>query len=144
MPVAMTTAAPSDFPAVLSFWRQATEMASSTDDLDGLTVLHAHDPDALVLAVDNGEIIGTLIAAWDGWRAGFYRLAVLPERRGEGVGRALVAEGEARVHRHGARRISLFAVEAHEGAVAFWRSIGYRPDPDDLRFVNDLLPPGEC
>ena len=56
-------------PAILSFWKLATDVASSTDDIDGLDQLWRHDPDSIIVATDDGDdIIGTLIAAWDGWR----------------------------------------------------------------------------
>jgi ribosomal protein S18 acetylase RimI-like enzyme len=138
MPASIGSASPGQFPDILSFWRVATIVPSSTDDLRGLEVLYAHDPDAIVVATEEGAIVGTIIAAWDGWRAGMYRVAVRPSHRGRGIGRALVAEGEARLRRRGARRVSLFAVEAHQGAVSFWHALGYRPDHDDLRFVRDL------
>jgi ribosomal protein S18 acetylase RimI-like enzyme len=141
MPVQIGSASPAQIPAVLTFWREAAEVASSTDDLPGLTALCAHDPGALLVATDGDLIVGSLIASWDGWRAGLYRLAVLPSHRRRGVGRALVAEGESRLRRRGARRINLFAVESHQGAVTFWNSLGYHHNADDERFVRDLLEP---
>ncbi len=140
MPVEIRSARPDDFDHILSFWRDATEIASSTDDMDGLTVLHQFDPEALIVADDDGTIVGTLIAAFDGWRGGYYRLAVGPAQRGQGLGRALVAEGEARLARRGCRRVSLFAVASHEPAVAFWSAVGYRHDVDHIRFVRNLTP----
>jgi ribosomal protein S18 acetylase RimI-like enzyme len=124
--------------AVLAFWRLATEVPSSTDDLAGLSALMARDPGALVVASEDGAIIGTLIAGWDGWRGAFYRVGVHPEYRGRGIGRALVREGEARLTSRGCRRLSLFAVAAHQGAVAFWTALGYQPDPDEVRFTKNM------
>ena len=89
------------------------------------------------------SIVGSLIVGWDGWRGSFSRLAVLPGHRGRGIGRMLVAEGEARLRRLGARRVSLFAVVAHKSAMSFWRAVGYEPDPGELRFVRTLAPEPE-
>ena len=58
-----------------------------------LARLHLRDPDALILAVDGDRIVGTVIAGWDGWRCHLYRLAVAPDRRRAGIGRALIARG---------------------------------------------------
>jgi ribosomal protein S18 acetylase RimI-like enzyme len=136
MPVALASATPDQFRHLLSFWSLATEVRSSTDDLDGLTILWEHDPDALVLATDDGTIVGTLVASWDGWRGGFFRLAIDPAKRNRGIARSLVAEGEARLQ----QRVSLYAVEAHAGAVAFWHPSGYTQDHRDIRFVPNLPP----
>ncbi|HEY2214583.1 MAG TPA: GNAT family N-acetyltransferase [Acidimicrobiales bacterium] len=143
MAVVIGRGAPAQFEAILSFWVTAAEVASSTDDLAGLNALWRHDPDALIVATDGNDIVGSLIAGWDGWRAGFYRLAVHPDYRHQGIGRSLVKEGEDRLCSLGARRLSLFAVEAHAAAMAFWSSVGYRRDYDDVRFVQNLPPPVE-
>jgi ribosomal protein S18 acetylase RimI-like enzyme len=143
MAVIIGRATPSQFPLILSFWALATEVPSSTDDIEGLDALWRHDPDSILLATDGDEVVGTLIAAWDGWRAGFYRLAVHPDRRQQGVGRLLVNEGEVRLRALGARRLSLYAVEAHDAAMSFWPSVGYRRDHDDVRFVRNLPPAGD-
>jgi ribosomal protein S18 acetylase RimI-like enzyme len=129
---------PDEFGDILSFWRTATEVASSTDDMDGLTALHRFDPEALIVAAENKTILGTLIVAFDGWRGSFYRLAVQPEDRGRGIGRALVREGESRLIGRGCRRVSLYAVLAHEAAISFWKAVGYTQDGADTRFVTDL------
>ena len=57
-----------------------------------------------------------------------------------GLGRLLVHEGEARLRGLGARRLSLFAVEAHDAAMAFWPAVGYQRDHMDVRFVMNLSP----
>src|SRR5829696_6246427 len=49
---------------------------------------------ALLISERPGRVIGTLIAAWDGWRGNMYRLAVAVEERRSGVGLALVRAGE--------------------------------------------------
>jgi ribosomal protein S18 acetylase RimI-like enzyme len=136
--VVVAAAEPAQFAAVLSFWHEATEVASSTDDLPGLHALWARDAEALLVATEDGVLVGTVIVGWDGWRGAFYRLAVQPDRRGRGIGRALVAAGEARLIRLGVRRVSLYAVEAHPAAMAFWPALGYARDLDDVRLVKNL------
>ena len=63
-----------DAEAVLALWSQGATVASSTDDADGITTLLAHSPNALILAEVEGELVGSVIVGWDGWRATMYRL----------------------------------------------------------------------
>jgi ribosomal protein S18 acetylase RimI-like enzyme len=109
-----------------------------------LRALYTRDPDALIIATDeNGSVVGSLIAGWDGWRGAFYRLAVHPDHRRAGLGRALVTEGEERLRGRGVRRISLFAVGSHDPALAFWEALGYKRDAGHVRFARNLTcPPG--
>ncbi|HEX3794660.1 MAG TPA: GNAT family N-acetyltransferase [Acidimicrobiales bacterium] len=134
------SARPSQFPAILNFWEAATELPSATDDLPGLSALWERDPDAFVIASVEGDIVGTLLAAWDGWRGAFYRLAVHPDYRRHGLGRSLVAEGERRLRQRGVRRINLYVVEAHPAAMGFWPALGYLLDAEEVRFVKNVTP----
>jgi hypothetical protein len=70
-----------DIPAVLDLWATAGSLPSVTDSPDGLARLLAADSQALLVAELDGVLAGSLIAAWDGWRGSFYRLAGAPEHR---------------------------------------------------------------
>jgi ribosomal protein S18 acetylase RimI-like enzyme len=89
-----------------------------------------------LVADDGGHIVGSVIAAWDGWRGELYRLAVSPSHRRAGLATKLVREGERRLLEQGARRISVLVLERAELAKAFWRSAGYRPDDAIRRAVR--------
>lgn len=135
--VTIATATEADFPAILAFWREATTVESSTDDEDGLRALLAHAPDALLVARDGDGIVGTVIAAFDGWRGSMYRLAVAPSRRRTGIAGSLVAEGERRLRAQGARRLHLIVQAGEEPAREFWAAAGYAAT-GQLRFVKTL------
>jgi predicted GNAT family N-acyltransferase len=68
------------------------------------------DPDALhVVAVTGATVIGTCRLVFDGGLARLGRMAVEPERRGRGVGAALLREAERCAGERGAVRIALHA-----------------------------------
>jgi ribosomal protein S18 acetylase RimI-like enzyme len=138
---ALRPAVREDIAAILDVWRRAEVIPSETDTAADLTRLLRHDAGALLLAVAGDEIVGTVIATWDGWRAGLWRLAVLPDWRRRGVARALVAEAERRLHGKGARRMSVLAESNDPRAMAFWEArtdMGYERDPGARRFVKML------
>lgn len=70
-----------ELPEVLSLWEQSRGGRGKTDDHPSLTRLLDRDGDSLLVAVRGGRIVGTLIAAWDGWRGNMYRLAIHPALR---------------------------------------------------------------
>jgi ribosomal protein S18 acetylase RimI-like enzyme len=99
-------------------------------------------PDAVLVAEVDGLLVGSLLAAWDGWRANLYRLAVAGEHRRRGLGRQLVLEAGRRLRERGVRRVSLFVVAEDMDALAFWNSLeedGVAPDPSPkARYVWNL------
>ncbi|SNT52521.1 hypothetical protein SAMN05216276_10552 [Streptosporangium subroseum] len=80
-----------DVGALLAFWLKAAEGTDRHDDPAKVVALIERDPEAVLIAEIDGEMAGTLIAGWDGWRAHLYRLAVDPARRRQGSGVSLSA-----------------------------------------------------
>jgi len=118
-------------PAVLALWQRAGAIPSPTDTLVELEQLVTYQDDGLLVAVENGVIVGSVIGGWDGWRGNIYRLAVAPEARRHGLARRLVDDAVRVLNARGAHRISAL-VERHEAhAVGFWDSLidrGWRRD----------------
>ena len=50
-----------------------------------------------------------------------------PDRRGLGIGRALISTAEARLRGAGLKRIEISAVPANEAALRLYRRLGYGP-----------------
>jgi ribosomal protein S18 acetylase RimI-like enzyme len=127
-----------DVEAVLDFWRRAEASPSSTESAEDVHGLLERDPEALIVAEADGEIVGTLVAGWDGWRATFYRVAVDPAHRRHGLATALVRAGEGRFRTLGAKRLNAIAESHQSGAMAFWASAGYELQTSRSRFVKNL------
>jgi ribosomal protein S18 acetylase RimI-like enzyme len=135
-------AQPADAEAVLEFWSRAAEdNARPSDDADAVRRLIAHDPRALELAVDVETIVGTLISGFDGWRCALYRLAVEPEKRGQGIARALLERAEQRFIDLRATRATAMVLDENEVGRDFWRARGYVPQADWSRWVASLPRP---
>jgi ribosomal protein S18 acetylase RimI-like enzyme len=128
-----------DLGAVLELWAVARSPYSSTpDNPEVLARLVDRDAGALLVARRDGRVVGTLIAAWDGWRGNMYRLAVAPDHRRSGIGRELVRAGEQRLYESGARRVTALVGAEDEEAMALWRAAGFEHDPLVSRFVKNL------
>jgi ribosomal protein S18 acetylase RimI-like enzyme len=127
-----------DVDDVLAFWRRAEASLSSTESAADVEGLLARDPEALILAESEGEVVGSLIVGWDGWRGTFYRLVVDPAHRRRGLASTLVRAGEERLRALGGHRLNAI-VETHEAdAMAFWAAAGYELQTSRSRFVKNL------
>lgn len=128
-----------DIEQVLSLWNAAGSTETVTDTRDGVLGLLDADPEALLVAEsDDGEIVGSLIASWDGWRGSFYRLAVHPDQWREGIATALLREGERRLLARGAARITAIVTDDDLDAMSFWTATGYERQQNRARFVRNV------
>jgi ribosomal protein S18 acetylase RimI-like enzyme len=126
-------------PVVLDLWAQArSQHASTPDRLGDVEQLIDEPPAALLVAERDGEIVGALIAAWDGWRGNMYRLAVRDGHRRQGIGLALTRAGEDYLRQRGARRVTALVAFDDEVAGGFWESAGYPQDREIGRRVRNL------
>jgi ribosomal protein S18 acetylase RimI-like enzyme len=132
-------ARPAEASAILDLWRGARSTHATTPDrVEHVHRLLAETPGSLLVADAGSALLGTLIAAWDGWRGNMYRLVVLREHRRRGVGLALVRAGEEYLRRQGAHRVTALVAHEDEIALAFWESAGYPRDSQIGRHVRNL------
>lgn len=125
-----------DIASVLDLWVVAGSSPSVSDSPDGLALLLAADPHALLVAELDRVLGGSLIAAWDGWRGSFYRLAVAREHRRKGLATMLLRDGEKRLRERGATRLTAIVADDEAGAMAFWQAAGYECQKHRARFVR--------
>lgn len=137
-PPVIRAAVPEDARAILELWRLAGAFPTRTDNEESVRSLIAHDPRALLVAEEKGALVGSLIAAFDGWRGALFRLAVLPAYRRIGIGRALLVAGERSLLERGAARINTYAIKAEDAAIGFWNAVGYDADDRTRRFAKNL------
>jgi ribosomal protein S18 acetylase RimI-like enzyme len=137
--VEIRVATEADFERVLELWAAARSAYATTEDTpEAIAVLRSRDDGSLLVAERDGRVVGTLIAAFDGWRGGMYRLTVDPDDRRRGIGAALIRAGEARLREAGAARISVLVGIGDEVAIAAWEAAGYRRDEQIGRLVKNI------
>ena len=128
-----------DIDRVLALWAVGrTAHATTEDRRDAVARLVERDSEALLIAELDGELVGALIAGWDGWRGNMYRLAVEPSRRRRGIGMALVRAGEESLRRRGAGRVTALVAFEDDQAGGFWDRAGYPQDADIGRRVKNI------
>ncbi|WP_205698543.1 GNAT family N-acetyltransferase [Conexibacter sp. SYSU D00693] len=132
-------AEPDDVDAVLAVWREGRSPHARTADTEEVVVRLLRDaPGALIVAEDAGDVVGVVIAGWDGWRGQLHRLAVVGAHRRPGVGSALVRAGEERLRQLGTPHVSALVGRDDPQAAALWTAAGYRLDDDIGRWVRDV------
>ncbi|MBV9410390.1 MAG: GNAT family N-acetyltransferase [Acidimicrobiia bacterium] len=138
MTVEIREATPEEVDAVVDLWQLAAGPSALVDQADDIRRLLATGTSSVLLAYDDGAAVGSIIAGWDGWRGNLYRLAVLPERRNEGIARQLVQKAEKVLTERGCQRVNALVHLELADAAPFWTKVGYAHDTEVGRFVRNL------
>jgi ribosomal protein S18 acetylase RimI-like enzyme len=136
MQATIRPATPEDLEGVLMLWQVAEAKPTHTDDLASLRQLLAIDPGALLVAYEGDDLVGSIIAGWDGWRGSIYRLAVSPDRRRRGVAAELLRAAVGRLEAEGAVRLQAIVLEDDVQAMGFWRATYWEQQVGRVRFVH--------
>ena len=131
------TCSPEDIDAVLAFWNTAT-LGGSTNTREAIETFLDHDAELFITVWDGDALIGTVMGAWDGWRAHFARLAVNPEYRRRGIARALVDRAEQLLRKRGAKRVYADILKDSPEAFDFWRTLGFTPNDVVAPYAKNL------
>lgn len=81
------------------------------------------------VALAGVEVIGTVLAGYDGHRGWLYSVAVHPSHRRNGLGAKLVRHAEDALIERGCMKINLQIVNTNESVKAFYESLGYSTEP---------------
>jgi len=116
---------PDDLEAIVELWESVGFNVPPNDPQRDVPFLARHANAALFVDDENGLIVGTVMGGHDGHRGWIYRLAVRPDRRGEGRGRALMAEIERWIAARGLVKVELMIRGAPPALIAFYEHLGY-------------------
>src|SRR5262249_36327056 len=81
-----------------------------------------------LVAEEDGAIVGSVMAGYDGHRGWVNYLAVAPSQQGTGLGRELMDEVERLLGDAGCPKINLQVRGTNEQAIGFYERIGYARD----------------
>ncbi|MFC0685407.1 GNAT family acetyltransferase [Novosphingobium clariflavum] len=79
----------------------------------------------ILLAREEGGVVGTAMVGFDGHRGWVYYLGVREERRGTGIARMLMGAGEDWLVAQGSPKIQLMVRGDNEAALGFYAALGY-------------------
>lgn len=116
-----------DEDAVVSLWEAAGLTRPWNDPRADIRRKLTVQPELFLVAVDGAEVIGTVMAGYDGHRGWLYYLAAAESHRGQGIGRALVAEAERLLVALGCPKVQLMVRPDNVGARGFYDALGYEP-----------------
>ena len=84
------------------------------------------------VVVENGTVLGYAVTGRAGSRGYLQRLAVDPDRAGEGIGTDLVLDSFGWAHDRGVQRMMVNTQERNQRAMALYQHLGFEAEPEGL------------
>ena len=116
-----------DYDALIELWNAAglPYKPRGRESREAIEAQIAATPDLLLGAWEGGRLVGAVIGSTDGRKGWINRLAVHPDRRRRGYGKALVAATEAALRERGLRIIAVLVEEDNGESLEFFEALGY-------------------
>lgn len=126
------TLQPCDYDPLIELWRHAgLPFKPQGRDARGSFDRQLAQSTAIYLgAVQDEALVGAVLGTHDGRKGWINRLAVHPDRRGRGIGRALAEAVEARLHEQGIEIVAAMIEDWNETSFHAFQALGYVHHPD--------------
>ena len=82
-------------------------------------------PELFFVAIEKENVVGTLLAGFDGVRGWVHRLAVSPDWRRQGLASMLMQKAETSLKDIGCPKLNLQVRASNLGVLKFYESLGY-------------------
>jgi ribosomal protein S18 acetylase RimI-like enzyme len=121
----IAAATPGDVGATIALWEACGLTRPWNDPRTDFAQAEQSDASSVLLAREEGRLVGSVMVGFDGHRGWVYYLAVAPEHRGQGLGRALMEAAEAWLAARDAPKLQLMIRGDNDAAQGFYAAIGY-------------------
>ncbi len=117
-----------DEAAVVALWERCGLTRTWNDPRKDIARKLAVQPELFLVAEADGAVVATVMAGYEGHRGWVNYLAVAPEHRGQGLGRALMQRVEESLKGRGCPKLNVQVRAANVEAMSFYRHLGYAHD----------------
>jgi ribosomal protein S18 acetylase RimI-like enzyme len=114
-----------DIAAVVSLWERCALTRPWNDPRADIALARKGANSTILLGREDDRILASAMVGHDGHRGWVYYVAVDPERRGQGLGRAIMAAAEDWLRQAGIAKLQLLVRRDNLKAGAFYNRLGY-------------------
>jgi ribosomal protein S18 acetylase RimI-like enzyme len=124
----------SDALPLMELWEEI--LPQKTEALKLLTEQLSNDSDLVLVAEIDKNIVGVIVGTVSGTEALVHRIAVLPNHRGQGIGKLLLKTLEQRCLNKGTRQLYCCIDHYNELALSFYRAMGIDSHPHQVQIIS--------
>ena len=114
-----------DREGVIRLWERCGLVVPQSDPAGDIDMKMAFQPDLLLVGIADGRVVASVMAGYEGHRGWINYLAVDPDDRRRGFGRAVMEEVERRLLALGCVKVNLQVRSGKRQVVRFYDASGY-------------------
>jgi ribosomal protein S18 acetylase RimI-like enzyme len=117
-----------DQTALIALWQEVGLATPQNDPRKDIQRKLDVDPELLFVATENGLIVGSVMAGYEGHRGWINYLAVSPDFQRQGIASQLMGRAESDLLLKGCPKINLQVRAINHSVLAFYAALGYLDD----------------
>jgi ribosomal protein S18 acetylase RimI-like enzyme len=111
---------------VISIWKYIFNYSKQHNDPELIIDMKlSHKDNLFFVAEENKQIVGTIMAGFDGHRGWLYSLAVISNKRNQGIGKLLVDKAIVELERLGCLKVNLQIISGKDSVISFYKKLGF-------------------
>jgi len=123
--LAITEIEDADVAAVVSLWERCTLTRPWNDPASDIALARRGENSTILLGREDERVVASAMVGHDGHRGWVYYVAVDPDRRCQGLGRAIMSAAEDWLRERGIAKLQLLVRHENTKASAFYETLGY-------------------
>jgi len=114
--------------AIIDLWKKCNLIVPQNDPIEDIQKKLDFQPDLFLSALLDGQLIGSVMAGYEGHRGWLNYLAVLPEYQKRGYGRRLVKRAVEELRKLGCLKVNVQIRKSSPSAIGFYKHLGFKDD----------------
>lgn len=114
-----------DIPAVIDLWQRCNLARPWNDSGADIALARRDDNSDVLVGRDGDTIVASVLVGHDGHRGWVYYVAVDPDRRGQDLGRGIMAAAEDWLRAKGIAKLMLLVRSDNTQVQSFYQRLGY-------------------
>jgi ribosomal protein S18 acetylase RimI-like enzyme len=118
----------SDEASVIALWTACDLVRPWNDPRKDILRKLSHQPEMFLVGEEDGELVASVMAGYEGHRGWLNYLAVSPAHRNRSFGRQIVAEAERMLTECNCPKLNMQIRSSNVAVLGFYAKLGYTPD----------------
>ena len=118
-----------DADAIIALWRDCGLTRPWNDPAQDIAFARKGPASTILVGEEEGRLVASAMVGHDGHRGMLYYVAVAPDCRGKGLGKATVRAAEAWLAARGVWKVNLLVRAENEAVRGFYEKLGYEVNP---------------